>query len=112
MNVTNSERDGVAVLHLAGEFDSFETEMVRKGFDDFLQKGFQSVVMDLSRMTFANSTTLAYFITAHNRAAKDGGRVVLAQPSDFILKTMKTLGLQNVLTITDSVDEAVDTLSD
>ena len=111
MNVTQSKKDGVAVLHLLGEFDSFETEMVRKSFDECLEQGHQSVVLDLSEMTFANSTTLAYFITAHHRAEEGGGSVVLAKPNSFILKTMETLGLQNVLTIAGSVDEAVDSLS-
>lgn len=107
MNVTQSNKDGIAVLHLHGEFDSFETEKVREVFDACLQQGHHSVVMDLSEMTFANSTTLAYFITAHNRAAASGGKVVLAQPNSFILKTMQTLGLHNVLAIAGTVDEAV-----
>ena len=110
MNVTQSKRDGIAVLHLHGEFDSFETEKVRAVFDECLQQGEQSVVLDLSGMTFANSTTLAYFITAHNRAAENGGKVVLAEPSTFILKTMQTLGLHNVISITGTVAEAVDGL--
>ena len=102
--------DGVAVLHLTGEFDSFETELVREGFDACLRDGHHDVVMDLTGMTFANSTTLAYFITAQNRAAELGGRVMLVKPNDFILKTMETLGLHQVLKLSESIESAVATL--
>ena len=61
-------------------------------------------------MTFANSTTLAYFITAQNRAKAGGGGIVLVRPSEFILKTMETLGLHRVLQISDSLDDAVGAL--
>ncbi len=99
--------DGVAVLHLTGEFDSFETELVREGFDACLNDGHREVVMDLSEMTFANSTTLAFFIIAQNRAAEQGGRVMLVKPNDFILRTMETLGLHRVLKLSDSIESAV-----
>lgn len=111
MNVKRSDQDGIAILELTGEFDSFETELVREGFDQCLREGHRSVVIDLSGMTFANSTTLAYFITAHNRAAKEGGRLLLVRPNDFILKTMHTLGLQQLLRISDSVEDAVAALN-
>ena len=106
MKVRRSEQDGVPILHLEGDFDSFETELVREGFVDSLDK-FKSVLMDLSKMTFANSTTLAYFITAQNQAAERGGRLYLVQPTAFIRKTLNTLGFEQVLHIFDSMDEAL-----
>ena len=64
-------------------------------------------LMDLSGMTFANSTTLAYFITAQNQAAEQGGKLYLVRPNDFIRKTLATLGFEQVLHIVDDMDEAV-----
>ena len=110
MKVTQSEQDGVAILHLVGEFDSFETRQVRESFEGCIAAGTNNVVMDLFGMSFANSTTIAFFISAQNRAASEGGRVILAQPMEFMRKTLQTLGLHRVFTIVDSVDEAISTI--
>jgi len=107
MKVTSSEQDGIAILHLKGEFDSFETELVREGFEAFAAAGRTAVVIDLGALTFANSTTIAYLITAQKRAASLGGRIILARPRDFIHKTLKTLGLEQVFPIVDTIEEAV-----
>lgn len=110
MKVTKGTQNGVAVLRLEGEFDTFETDMVRDGFESCVEQGHKSVVMDLTDLTFANSTTIAYFITAQKRAESLGGQIVLAQPRDVILKTMSTLGLDKVFSFAESVDDAVATL--
>lgn len=107
MKVTRSERDGVAILRLAGEFDSFETEEMRRAFEACVQEGRKRFVFDLADLVFANSTTIAYFISAQKRARAAGGGLILAKPGDFLRKTLKTLGLDQVLSIRDSVDEAV-----
>lgn len=110
MKVTRREDGGVQILRLEGEFDSFETEQVREHFDACVNQGEARVVLDLVDLTFANSTTIAYLITAQKQAQELGGSVVLAGPGDFILKTLKTLGLDQVFSIQDSVDEAVSSL--
>jgi len=107
MKVRRTERDGIPILHLEGEFDSFETDLVRKGVEDALEQGHKALLLDLSAMTFANSTTLAYFISAQTRAQREGGRVILVQPSSFIRKTLRTLGFEQVLQIEDDLDEAL-----
>ena|SRR5512139_527442 len=111
MKVTRSEREGVAVLRLAGEFDSFETEEVRRTFEACLSEGKRRVVLDLTDLVFANSTTIAYFISAQKRAREAGGGLVLAKPGEFLRKTLKTLGLDQVLSIRDSMDDALKSLA-
>ncbi len=110
MKVTRGDTDGIPVLKLDGEFDSFETDLVREAFEACLQAGSRDVVLDLGAMTFANSTTIAYFITAQKRATASGGRLVLARPRDFIVKTLATLGLDQVFSISETVEAAVNEL--
>jgi anti-anti-sigma factor len=112
MQVTRQDRDDCAVLVLTGEFDSFETGLVREGLEGCLAQGRTRIVLDLGPMSFANSTTIAYLITAQKRAQEAGGRIALARPQDFILKTLKTLGLQQVFPILDSVEAAIASLRD
>jgi anti-anti-sigma factor len=111
MKVTRDDVDGIPVLRLVGEFDSFETELVREAFEECVRQGRHSVVLDLDELSFANSTTIAYLITAQKRAQKEGGKVVIARPRDFIQKTLATLGLNQVFTITDTVEAAVEKIN-
>jgi anti-anti-sigma factor len=110
MKVTRSERDGVAILRLAGEFDSFETEEMRRLFEQCLLEGRRRLVFDLTDLVFANSTTIAFFISAQKRAREAGGGMILARPGEFLQKTLRTLGLDQVLTISPEVDSAVHSL--
>jgi anti-sigma B factor antagonist len=110
MKVTRSEREGVAILRLAGEFDSFETEEMRRLFEECLKEGRRRLVFDLTDLVFANSTTIAFFISAQKRAREAGGGMILAKPGEFLRKTLRTLGLDQVLTISPHVDEAIKSL--
>ena len=106
VKVSHGDYEGVQVLKLEGDFDSFETEDVRRGFEKILCDESPSVIVDLGDMTFANSTTIASFISAQRRAQTFGGTLVLAAPRDFIKKTLITLGLNKVFPIADSLAEA------
>jgi len=108
VKVARAESDGVPVLRLIGDFDSFETDEVRKGYEEILSDETPSVIVDVGEMTFANSTTLAAFINAQRQARSFGGSLVLASPRDFIRKTLMTLGLHNVFPIADTLEEAVE----
>jgi anti-sigma B factor antagonist len=107
VKVSTADSDGIPVLKLEGDFDSFETDAVRRGFAEILSASTPSVVVDLSEMTFANSTTIASFISAQRDAKAVNGTIVLANPRDFIRRTLVTLGLHNVFKIADSVEEAL-----
>jgi anti-anti-sigma factor len=107
MKLRRTERDGIPILHLEGEFDSFETDLVRNEVEGAIEEGHTSMAFDISGMTFANSTTLAYFNAAQSRVRREGGRLALVQPSDFIKKTLRTLGFEQVLRIYDDLDEAL-----
>ena len=107
MKVTVTKADESApVLGLEGEFDAFESDEVRQALAQVLADGHSSLVVDLSKMSFANSTTIACFISAQKNARAEGGKIVFAAPHEFFHKTLVTLGLDQVFSIYDSVDEA------
>lgn len=107
MKINRRVEDGVAVMVLEGEFDSFETNLVDKHFTACLEEGHQKIVLDCEKLTFVNSTTIAYFIQAQKSVRAQGGDVIFAQPRTFIRKTLDTLGLGQVFRMSDSVDAAI-----
>lgn len=100
------DQGGIPVLLLEGDFDTFEADDVRRELNVLITEQSPSVILDLHRMTFANSTTIACFISAQKRARELNGQLSLAAPRDFFRKTLTTLGLDQVFPIFDSVEEA------
>jgi anti-anti-sigma factor len=56
--------------------------------------------------TFLDSTALSTLFSAHRRARRRGGRVVLVNTSDAIARTLSITGLDAILDVTESVDDA------
>jgi len=107
MRVLRADDDGgIPVLLLEGDFDTFEADDVRRELEGMLTESSPSVILDLHEMTFANSTTIACFISSQKKARGLGGALVLAAPREFFRKTLSTLGLDKVFPIYESVDAA------
>ncbi|MCH6162543.1 STAS domain-containing protein [Streptomyces marispadix] len=97
-----SER-GVEVLVLAGELDLDTVQEIGPVLDGALAAGGGSVVVDLSRVSFADSSALNLLLRTHTRT-----RLHLCGPlQPFVERLFDVTGLSGVLTVHDSLDEAV-----
>ena len=111
MKIERRIEDGIAVLVLEGEFDSFETKLVDKHFTACVEEGHNKIVLDCEKLSFVNSTTIAYFIKAQKTVRAQSGEVIFARPRDFIRKTLDTLGLGQVFRLSASLASALAELS-
>lgn len=97
-----SERD-VEVLALAGELDLDSVQEIGPVLDAAIAAGGGSVVIDLSRVSFADSSALNLLLRTHTRT-----RLHLCGPlQPFVERLFDVTGLSGVLTVHDSLDEAV-----
>jgi anti-sigma B factor antagonist len=64
------------------------------------------VVVDLSRISFADSTTVNVLLQAHGTL---GARLCLAAPSAFVQRLFGLIGLEQVLPVYDTVEDALAT---
>jgi anti-sigma B factor antagonist len=81
-----------AVVRVRGELDIATvpalTDVLRS-----LEQPCDRVVLDLSGLTFIDSTGLTLAVTEHQRAAKDGVEFVLAGATGNVLKVFRLTGL-------------------
>jgi len=80
----------VAVVTLRGEVDMAGLNDLQGAIEPFLAPG-QTVVLDLSGVTFADSTLLKVLTEAHGRITDVGGALLVRNPSDQARKLL-TLG--------------------
>ncbi|GAA1522767.1 hypothetical protein GCM10009730_33620 [Streptomyces albidochromogenes] len=82
------DRDGTRVIVCAGEFDFDSEGLARAALDTAHRDGIATTVVDLSGVSFADSSMLNTLITAHNRQ-----HVVLAGPlGEQVLRLLEISG--------------------
>ncbi len=85
----------VHVVTLRGELDMATAE----GLSDWLVESAGSpVVVDLSELSFMDSSGIAALVIARNRMTANGDELILARPQAGVLKVLELVGLANWVT--------------
>jgi anti-anti-sigma factor len=106
MHITVDPRDDYAVLHLRGDFDTFYVRDLQKEIDGLIQAGVVYAILNLRLVKFINSTALGAIIKASKALAAHGGKLVMARPSAFCRDIIEKVGLDRVVPVYGSDEEA------
>jgi anti-sigma B factor antagonist len=90
--------EGRVVLTVAGELDIGTVGRLRAAVDGAVRPGIE-LTLDMSRVTFCDSTGLAALVRIFKRLTADGGRLVLRSPAPRMLNLLTVTGLSRVLTV-------------
>lgn len=107
--------DSVALVSLRGEFD-IETvpeidSSLRRALGPFFHA--RHLVIDLHEATLVDSTFIGYVVRLIGNVRAEGCDVVLTRPRGHVRQVLRTVGVQNVVPVYDSLDTALDvTLAD
>ncbi|WP_407555941.1 STAS domain-containing protein [Streptomyces sp. Pv4-95] len=96
---------GARVVTVTGQLDVDNVAPLDETLRKAAQDGVAPVVVDLSAVTFADSTTVNVLLRAHTAL---GPALRLATPSAFLERLFALTGLDTVLPLHDSVAEAID----
>ena len=90
--VVSSEGDTV-VVSLTGELDPHTVPLLADELDNAVAQGTTSVALDLSGLTFIDSSGLRVVIATHRQLEEAGGKLVLRAPSDTVRRLLELTGL-------------------
>lgn len=107
VRVTAEDVDGRTVAHVEGEVDVSSADRVREGLAQLLSDGRTDLVVDLTGVTFMDSTGLGLLVGTLKRARRAGGGLVLVIDSERLLKVFRITGLTQVFTIHGTVADAL-----
>jgi anti-sigma B factor antagonist len=88
----------MATVELSGEIDIAVKEELRERLDAAAAES-DEVDIDLSQVTYADSTALGLFIALRNRLRDRGGNVRLVSPSERVRKLLNYAGLDQAFDI-------------
>ena len=95
------------VVSVAGEIDLFTAPEFKQRMSAPIDDGRSNLIVDLSRTTFIDSSSLGVLIGAHRRLKLRGGSLLVVCDNEAIGKTFKITGLDGVFTLAPTVEAAL-----
>ena len=99
------------VIELGGEVDLYTAPEFKERLVQVIEDGKKQLVVDLSKATFIDSTTLGVLVGGVKRLRPAGGSLALVCTDDNITKIFEITGLDRVFPIHSSREEALDAVS-
>jgi anti-sigma B factor antagonist len=93
---------------VTGEIDLFTAPDFKQHVAAPIDEGIDHLVIDLTRTTFIDSSSLGVLIGAHRRLKLRGGTLAIVCDSEAIVKTFRITGLDGVFTLVASIEDALD----
>ncbi|WP_370891031.1 STAS domain-containing protein [Janibacter sp. GXQ6167] len=108
-----STRSGhvTTVVTVTGEIDVASTGALRRALTAAGDEGERQVVADLSGVTFIDSSGIGVLIGRTKAMHREGGALAVVATHERVLRTFALTGVDQVLAIHATVDEAVHTLA-
>jgi anti-sigma B factor antagonist len=95
-----------AIVHVSGELDIATAPMLRDVLEG-LDGACDRVILDLSALTFMDSTGIRLAVTEHQRAAADGFHFVIAGAEGNVMRILRLTGVDVVLPLAPDVASAL-----
>jgi anti-anti-sigma factor len=99
--------DGTAVVSVQGEVDLVSSDQLRRVLDDALQET-PRVTLDLTELTFIDSSGLSALVDAHRKARDAGGTLTLRHPTPMLRRLLDITRLETLLVIEPEEQSASD----
>ena len=101
LEVRTDDRNGLVHVALVGELDLSTVAKVQEELRRVEATSPPTLVMDLSKLTFLDSTGLRCIITADERAREEGRRVVIVRGPDPVQRVFAITRLEERLEMVD-----------
>jgi anti-sigma B factor antagonist len=99
--------DDLGLVELSGEVDLYTAPRFKEDLVGLIESGVEAIVIDLSQVTFIDSTALGVIIGGVKRLRERDGRLMIVAGSRPVVRILDITGLDKVLTVFDTRDEAL-----
>ncbi len=106
MDMERSNKGDVTLLKFHGELDATSVPAISE-FDSLVEQGATQFVFNIQRLTFSDSSGIAFFIETLARLRASQGELVLSEPSKFFQTVISTLSLDRIFKIFPTDEEAI-----
>lgn len=105
LRISVEDGEDQPVVHVAGEIDVYTAPRLREQL--LRLAGERTLIIDLTEVSFLDSTALGVLVGAMKRQRERGGTMSIVTSGTRVRRLFEITGLTRVFTVYDSVDEAV-----
>ena len=99
MDLEQVERDGAPVIRVTGEVDLYSSPKLREALLKAIPKAVEEVGIDLSGVTYMDSSGVATLVEGLKASGQKNARFVLVTPSQAVMKVLQLSRLDSVFDI-------------
>ena len=96
---------GTLTIALEGELDIATAPAFERLLNEAERDRWPTVVLDLRRLSFIDSSGIRALLGANDRIGRLGGRMVLRNASRDVRRTLTAIGVDSILELTEAVDD-------
>ena len=104
-SISTAEQDNAIHVLLSGDLDLSTAKQAEQAIEDAEKAGRPTVVVDLRRLSFMDSTGLRVIVSADKRARRSNRRVVIIQGPAPVRRVFEITRLDERLEIVDTPEE-------
>jgi len=97
ISVTTTRRDDVACVSCVGEVDVSNAAKLREALDAALTQASQAIEVDLSGVSYIDSTGIGVLVGAAHHASEAGASLSVLHPQKNVVRVLKLLGVMEDL---------------
>ncbi|SDK17843.1 anti-anti-sigma factor [Catalinimonas alkaloidigena] len=109
MKFTTDKEEKYCILRLEEDkLDATISPQLKAEFVTLHTSGYKNIILDLSRVRYADSSGLSSILTGDRLCKDAGGVFILSSLNDHVLKLIRISQLDTVLNLIPTTEEAVD----
>jgi anti-anti-sigma regulatory factor len=110
METESTSCGGILTMSLSGQVSAADVDVLVAELDGIQAGPGARVALDVQRLVNLPTAAIGALVDLVRRLEGAGGRMALAGPAAGVRVTLKRLGIAPMVTITDSLDEALELL--
>ncbi len=107
LSITSEARGQAHVVTIGGDLDVYTAPQLEKALEEHGRDGC-TLVLDLSRVHFIDSTALGVLVSALQRSRAADGDLSLAMDDPYLMKIFRITGFDTLFAIFPAVDQALE----
>ncbi|MCH9816850.1 MAG: STAS domain-containing protein [Actinomycetia bacterium] len=107
LGLSQREVGSITVVAVSGELDVFTAPQLESALNDLVTAGRVEIVVDLSGVSFLDSTGLGAMVKALKWVKEQSGSLTVVAADERIVKVFKITGLDDVMSLQAELDPAL-----
>jgi anti-sigma B factor antagonist len=107
LEIRETEREGIAILHLKGRLTVGEASSIRDNVNAALAAGHKNVIFDLGGVDYIDSTGLGSMVICYTTIKKNGGALKLVNPNKRNIELLLLTKLHTIFEVYSEEQDAV-----